>query len=277
MAKKKESDIQKVVPPAGVPSYLAPYADEAKSQAKEMAEYRVVPRVKIIQGMSEKALKDQFGEGAVIVSPGGASMAGKEETFLLNPIFFFTEFCVWSDRSDRASPSISARSFDKGSDIAARARDGQKRIELYGEVRKQGEDPPYKRRYVEHLNFVCRVQSEDPETPHPLHGQLVSVSFNRGEFNQGKNFISAVTLRSGVPLWAQRWEFSSQYRERGEKKWWGLDFAPAENPNISEEEVADCKNTCDELKKLFEAQRLIVDHSELDDDTEGETPAKTKF
>ena len=275
-----KSSITKVTP-TGVPAYLAQHM-EADHSLDAMKEYRVVPRLKIVQSTTDQALKTSFGEGSVVLAPSNtpAIMMERGQTktpmVTLVPVFFFNEFCTWKDLKDKNNelPKIIARSYDKASEIAIRANDPNKRIWKYNH-KKDGDktiavpDPngSYKARDVNHLNFLCIVYEES----HPLKGQLVTLSFARGEFGQGRNFISAVSMRR-IPLWSQVWAIGSAYRDRGDKKWFGWDYAvPGEgkSPNIKEEEVQYFMAAHNELAQLHRGGNVVVDRTD-EEATEGD-------
>lgn len=252
----KDDAVQKVEP-----TFLTQYLDEDTS-TDALNEYRVLTRVKVLQALSDTELKEEFGEGGVILSPGNALVAPKGEAFEFVPLFFFAEFCLWSDRDDPGTPAILERSFDPSSEICKKARDPNSRVEAYGD------NDQFERRYVEHLNFAGVIYGE-----HPLANTPCVLSFSRGEFGQGSNFISAIKLRKvagrQAPIWSQVWSFSSAFRDLGPKKrWFGLDFASPGQPYIDEKDAEDFHNLYLGLKEDHEKARLVVDHSEGEDTAE---------
>jgi hypothetical protein len=59
----------------------------------------------------------------------------------------------------------------------------------------------------------------------------------------------------GVPLWAQVWSFTVSLRDRGSKKWYGLDF---EGAGLIEEHLAgEYQATHEELKR--DSSRIVVE------------------
>jgi hypothetical protein len=262
MGRVDKSELSKV---KGVdPQWLSRYSEQDNSMAG-MDEYRVIPRLKIVQAMTKQELKKKFHEGGICIMPGEAQVAPPEEPFLFVPQFFFVEFCKWADREDKGT-AIVARSFDPTSDIAKRARNAELRYEAY----EDGTDKQY--RYVESLNFPGVIYGDNP-----LAGTPAVLDFSRGEFSQGRNFISAIKLRKErvgeqvvpIPLWAQVWELKSVFRDRGERKWWGWGFQPAEVSMILENESETFKATHEDLKSLFLKNKIVVDRTEGDDDGEG--------
>jgi len=255
-----------IVKVAGSANWLASVAQEDSSLAGLQA-HVIVPRMKLIQQMTDEVLKKQFGEGTCIVRPGDTVLAPPGETFFFVPLFFFVEYCKWADRKDTSNPMIIARSFDPSSDIAKRSQNSELRFEIYAEDLKVKPEKQRRYRYVEHYNFVGVVFGE-----HDLAGTEVTLSFSRGEHGQGKNFITACTMRrqeveteSGstarvpVPLWAQVWALSPSLRERNDQKWYGLDFLPGEPAIIPEELVEKHQTRHLELKEAYDQRRLVVD------------------
>ena len=258
---------------AAGPAWLAEVSDQ-ESSLDSMQEYRVIPRIKLVQGTSAMELKESFGEGAVILASTQTPIAAKGESFQVVPIFGFTQFAKWSDIKDNQSPSIFESTYDKGSDLAKRSKDPKLRTEVYGEAH---DGKPLEARYVEHLCFASMIYSKD----HPLSGAPAVLSFQRGEFFQGKNFISAMMLRkiggSQVPMHYQVWEMRSAYRDRGpDQKWWGLDFANPPMPEgveaadytgpyVTESEALQMQELYKEFKADYERNRLIVDRTDEED------------
>lgn len=261
-ASRNETAIHKV---DGIdPNYLQKYVTEDTS-LDNLKEHRVVPRLKIIQATSDTELKKTFGEGTVIVRPGDAMICKYEAEpgfFHFVPLFFFVEFAKWADLRATSGPMILDRSHDPTSQLAIKAKDFTKRNEMYDGHDKLPENERNYYRYVEHLRFIGMIYGD-----HPLVGTPVTLSFERGEWGQGKNFISAVTLRrqtvdgapSAIPLWAQVWKLMPKFREPdASRKWYGFGFEPAEQAIIAEDEADAMLALHNEFKSLFEQQRLMV-------------------
>lgn len=246
------------------PNYLQKYIEEDKS-LDHLKEHRVVPRLKIIQPTTDADLKKSFGEGTVIVRPGDAMICKYEEdpeSFDFVPLFFFVEWAKWADLRATSGPMILDRSHDPTSELAIKAKDFTKRTEVYEGHDKLPENERNYYRYVEHLRFIGIIYGD-----HPLVGTPITLSFERGEWGQGKNFISAVTLRrqsvdgvsQPVPLWAQVWKLQPKFREPdASRKWYGFGFEPADPAIIAPDEAEAMLALHTEFKTLFEQQRLMV-------------------
>jgi len=261
-ASRNETAIHKV---DGIdPNYLQKYVQEDTS-LDSLKEHRVVPRLKIIQATSDTELKKTFGEGTVIVRPGDALIC-KFETdpafFHFVPLFFFVEIAKWADIRAGSGPMILERSYNQAGELAIKAKDFTKRNELYEGHDKLPENERHYYRYVEHLRFIGLIYGD-----HPLVGTPVTLSFERGEWGQGKNFISAVTLRRqtvegtpvAIPLWAQVWKLMPKFREPdASRKWYGFGFEPAEQSIIPQDEAETMLALHKEFKDLFEQSRLMV-------------------
>ena len=253
MASSKRNDTPVEVAKVGpaMPAYLAKFQGTDTSLLA-LEEHRIVPRLKIVQAMSNTELKKEFGEGAVVVWPDRSLLARYDskdpDSFLLNPLFFFNEFAKWSDPQDSKSPPIVDRTFDKTTELARRCRSAAAdRIEPY-------EGGKY--RFTEHLNFVCRIRGGGD-----LADIAVVLQFRAGEFQTGRNLIGAMFNRK-APMWSQIWEFYPVFRERGAKKWYGLDFRVAQTPFIGEDEVEKAQEAFESFKLLHEKKVLGVDHSD---------------
>ncbi len=251
------------------PDYLAKYLPDDDS-LDSLDDYRVVPRFKIIQATTDTDLKKNFGEGSVIIRPGDAMICKFEEApskFQFVPLFFFPEWAKWRDLRG-TGPMVVDRNFDPASDIAIKSKTADTRRELYdGHENYEDKDKLYNS-YVEHLRFIGVIYGD-----HPLVGTPVTLSFERGEWGQGKNFISAVSLRRQVvdkksikvPLWAQVWELSTvHHAPDATKKWYGFHFEAAEQSIILPEEAPVMNTLHTEFKDLFAKQRLMVQDEDAD-------------
>ena len=273
MAKRTESAIKKV---EGDPTFLSKYIQDDHS-LDGMQEYRVLPVLKVVQSMSDREQKEKVGQGSCIIRPGDTILCSGQESFQVVPLYFWVDFAKWSDLKDTDSPNVMARSDSPVSDIAKLSRDPDKRLEVYpGDEAKPSSDRRHYR-YVEHLRFVVMVYGE-----HDFSGQVATLTFERGEFFTGKNFISAIQMRKTrvgddmvpVPLWAQVWQLSVGFRDRGARKWYGIDFAAADQNTILESEAPQFQAAFMEYKELQDKARLRVDDEDL---PEGETAANEEF
>ena len=254
----KDDAIQRVTPGSQIPDYLAKYAEtETKATQEMLKEHRVLPRLKLIQAMTDNALKDRVGEGSCILTPGEAMICDKKGNFYFVPVLFYDEWITMSDRKDKVSPMIRARSFDKTSEIAKKAADPKKRMEEY--------EGGFKMRHIHCLTFPGFLYGE-----HQLAGQAATLVYSKGEFGNGRTFINAVAMRR-TPIWSQVWELNPAFRDRGDKKWYGFDFQPADEPDIKAEEVDFFLAAAKEMKELLDNRRLLVVHDE-DEDEDGGVP-----
>lgn len=254
MSKRNETtEIQRVVPPAGL--MQAAKQDAANA---DLREYRVVPRVTVVQALSRE-LRKTFEEGDVVLLPGSIKLTEPEgDGFQFVPLFFFPEWITWKDRNDKDpnTMSIIDRSLDKTSVIARKAADTKLRYEGYGPIGKDG-NPSYRMRHAEHLNFIGLIYAGD------LKGTLVSLSFSRGEYRTGREFINKIIMRKQegveIPLWGQVWLVKAAQHSNDQHSWGGIDLMDAPNPFISDEDVPTHQAFHEELKRLHLAKRLIVE------------------
>lgn len=268
MAKKdrNENEIEKVDP-----SFLLQYVEEDHS-LDSMKVHVTVPRFKIIQAMTDKALKKQFGEGTAIIRPGDVFMCrhegeGLDGKFKFVPLFFFSEYCKWAVLGE--SPAVVSSSYSVTSHEAKCSVDPKKRYEVYEEDEhlEDGDKKKRRYRYVSHLRFIGMIYGD-----HQMAGTPVTLSFERGEFGRGKNFINSINMRRQiindtprkVPLWAQVWEFSVGFREKESKSWYGFDaVAPEGRSIILQDESEKFHEMHVDFGSAFEEKRLIID----DDDS----------
>lgn len=283
MSEEKASRIDTAIEKVPVnPDYLAKYTQEDTS-LDSLKEYRVVPRFKIIQATTEEELKRNFGEGSAIIRPGDVMICKHKDepnSFEFVPLFFLVEWAKWRDLRGNG-PMILDRSNDPLSEVALKAKGSNTRKELYeGHDRMQDKDKMYYSN-VEHLRFIGIIYGD-----HPLVGTPVTLSFERGEWGQGKNFISAVSLRrqmingvsTPIPLWAQVWKLSTvHHAPDATRKWYGFKFEAAAQSIINQEDAENMRSLHLEFKDLFEKQRLMVQDEEVVDVDEASVKATSEF
>lgn len=266
MAKRTESAVEKVGPDA---SYLSKFL-ETDTSLSNMDSYVIVPRFKIIQQMTDAELKKRVGEGSVIIKPGDAVVWKEgDPPFQFVPLFFFPEWTIMSDRRDKDSPMFLSRTFDPSSKIAKAAADPQLRSVPYEGHEGRPEKDQWKRRYVEHLRFIGLIYGD-----HDLVGTPVTLSFEKGEYYNGRDFISAIKYRkhlidgkrSSVPLWSQIWNFHVSLRPSDDGSWYGFDFTPPEVKIIKPEEVEEFYAQHCDLRDAHQEQRIRVDGDEHEEE-----------
>lgn len=262
--KRTETAINKV--PVN-PDYLAKYIEQDTS-LDVLKKHVIVPRFKILQATTNNDLLKNFGVGSCIVRPGDTLVAkyGEEpSTFEFVPLYFMTEYAKWRDLKG-SGPMILERSVDPGSELARKAASSDLRKELYPGMDGVPEDNKMYYSYVEHLRFIGVIYGD-----HPLAGTPVTLSFERGEWRQGKNFISAVSLRreivngesKEVPLWAQVWKFSIlHHTPTQDKKWYGFSFEAAEPNLVALDDAESMRLLHEQYKDLAAKQQLTVQDDE---------------
>lgn len=283
MEDRTKNDIEKVNPN---PGFLSKYIKKDDS-LNALKEHRTVPRFKIIQPTTDQELAKQFGVGSCIVRPGDTLVSqfeGNLKTFQFVPLFFVCEWAKWRDLKG-TGPMILERSADVGSDLARRSKSASLRKELYpGQEHIEDEKAKMYFSYVEHLRFIGVIYGD-----HPLAGTPVTLSFERGEWRQGKNFISAISMRrvvidgvsEEVPLWSQVWDLTTVFHNpEASKKWYGFKFSPATPNIITEDEASTFEALHEEFKELAAKQQLTVQDDgdgRLSKKAEGEVPQSDEF
>ncbi len=208
--------------------------------------------------------------------PDKKAKEGDRTSFEFNPQFFWVQYDKYSERDDSETPNLMGTTYDVQHEIAVKARDKERRIEIYPGHEEKKE--PWCYRYVESMNFVGEICGDNE-----FAGTACALRFQGGEHRTGKSFISATTqrrmmipgpeeiddpVRVHCPLFAQRWTFTPEWRDLGpKKKWWGLDFAPAEQPQIDDDNFEHCGEAHLEYKRLHDADVLRIDATE-DSDSE---------
>jgi hypothetical protein len=210
---------------------------------EQVGEHMTTPRLAIVQAMSEEDRKEAFGEGGVAIMPDGVKVADKGEEFVAIPLVFWPSWEVWSDINDTTAPMIEDSTQDPNSDIARRARTKEAREEMYGDG--------FKRRYVESLNFIMRIDSG------PAAGELATLSFTVGEHYTGSK-LCGMLKRRPCSIFANRISFTTALRKRNNRSWYGFDF---NNPEV--DPVVQDKEQYDKLAAMHADLSRLVDSAKI--------------
>jgi len=218
-----------------------------------VGEFMTTPRLTIIQATSEQERKENFGEGGVAIMPDGVKVADKDEEFIVIPLVFWATWEIRSDINDTTLPMIENSTQDPTSDIAKRSRGKDTREEMYGDG--------FKRKYVECLNFIVRIDSGE------AMGELATMSFSVGEHHTGSRLCGLIKRRP-CSIFANRIALKTTLRQRNNRSWYGFDFNnPDTDPVIQDKEMYD------ELSKIHESLSRLVDTNNLVVNREDETEA----
>ena len=266
MTDRNETNVVPVAPDA--PSWLD-QVPENDTSTEGMAEYRILSRLKIVQAQTDKMLRDKHGIGSIILHPADVLVAGLNQPFNITPLYFWTEYAKWRDLRDKEIPARLEVTRDKASDLARRAKDRDLRFETY--AGDEGLPPKDQRtfRYVEHLNFAVVIN----DLSHPNHGEICSLSYERGSFFTGKKFISSIMAQrpNGVsaPLYAQIWKMGVVEVNGKEGDYHVLDFEPLPQDEryVSGADFETFKREHESLKAADEANALGMAEDSADNES----------
>ena len=273
MADRDKTAVQKI---DAAPAWLAKAAEKDTSR-DSLKEHLVLPKLNIVPmqpGEKMKKYKDQYGDGALVITPHGIAIAPHDTWVKIVPLFSFTEFRQWHDRDDSESAAVIARTHDATSEIARKARSEDRREEVYGDPNRKvkGKIQPFMYQFVEHICFVCMIYDGE------ARGQAAVLEFQRGSLWMGKEFSTAIFSRAveGVecPTWAQVWEIQTTQTTRKGYTWWAIEYRNPEDGQliITDEEAASFERGYENHKEANAAQRLVVDLN--DSEVEGAVEAE---
>ena len=256
VAKREETAIEKV---KAAPAWLVDAAKEDTSK-DALKEHLVLPQLRMVPtspGERMRQYKDQYGEGALVVTPAGIAVAPHDTWVKVVPLFMFTEFRKWHDRDDAGTNAVLERTTDPTSDLAKRARNEETREEAYGDLNRmvKGKVKPFMYQYVEHLCFVVLIYDG------VARGAAASLEFQRGSLWTGKEFSTAALMRKvdGVdcPLWTQVWELQSSEKSGKGFTWWALGYRNPEDGQllITDEEAAGFREDWVTHREAHKSQR----------------------
>jgi hypothetical protein len=243
-----------------VPDYLKKRDAGTEVRGLELVtgEMEAMPNLKIIQGMSAEELKDQFGEGGVILTPLGIPIAAKGDPFFFVPIFFYPSWEKWSDVNDNDLPMVLDQSLSKSSTLANMARNPKTREQPY----EPGSRLMYS--YMEVLNFFVYIQTAGAiEAGGPGHYAIMRLS--GGEHYTGRRINSLARSRARqyrADLWNNRFEADVTLRQPGgNRKWYGPNPRDPGNPAlwfVSSEQAAEFEKMNADFQAQYEQGLLVV-------------------
>jgi hypothetical protein len=236
-----------------LPSYLS---TAPKPDLRTVQQYQLVPRLKIVQGMSDADLRKAFPPGSAIIRPDDILVAGFGQEFRAVLLFFWPSWEKWRDINDREGPPLVASTLDllDPSGIPARARSQEARLEEYPGDAEMVAEKKLKQlryyRYTESLNFALWIEEG------PAAGSMCVASFARGGHNIGAKLCTYI-MRREVPWGAARCVFSVGERTNAKRQtWYQLFFRPPEEPFTSADLFAKLRPIAEGLERAH-AQKII--------------------
>lgn len=252
---EESRDIMKVDSSA-LPAHLQKAAGERKG-LEDVGQFQTVPRIGLVQANSKKERREQFGEGALVIFPDGLLAAAPGDELVVIPIVFFPTWEVWSDIDDDSTPFVEEVSYDPRSEIAARSKNKNQRVEKYGD------EGQFKRKFVESINVICMIDSG------PSQGEVAVLSFNGWNHRVGRRLASMLKRRP-CDIFGNRVAVKSYHEDGGKYEFYGLELNnPTEEDGgafVQDAELfAKCEKLHTELDEMVKAQKIGVfrdDHDE---------------
>lgn len=175
-----------------LPSYLTTHGAEGAEERLEIQ--TTTPRLKVIQSMTDRDIKKEFGEGALLCMPDQILVAGAGEPVVAIPIFRWVSWQTWLDINeggDEPTPVL-AESFDAAGDIAARSRNPNEREGVDGEGRRVS--------HRECIHFIFRIDEG------PAEGVVAVYSWMRAGHKHGAKLARYTDRQgaNGVGIYANR-------------------------------------------------------------------------
>jgi len=240
---------------------------------EDLSQFVTPPRVKIVQKQASAMLLERFTPGDVIIVPQQvlvAPIARNEKgkvldtgvPFFFTPVFFFPEWCLWNPIKMKGSlPAIRERSLDPKSPIAVKS----KSVATWKEPCPENRECDC--RYVEHLNFVCVLASDE----HELAGTPIVLSFSRAEHKSGSNLASLIKLRR-APIYGCQFMGVVGHRTNSQGDWFGIDAVnPAGDSGITPFVMDETRFKAlaalhEEMRTAHESAKIRVDYDEAEEE-----------
>lgn len=254
-----------------LPAHLQLQPGEESMGLKLLNQYRIPPRLKIVQGQSKPELKQEFPEGSVICMPQKlpvAAMVFDEATkrfapnsvpFTFTPLFFFVEYFCFNPIKLSHLTAIRDRSIDPKSAVARAAKKKETREQVCPDD-KEGKEMM---RFREALTFCIHITDVEA-----LWGVPVTMSFMGGEYGTGQRFIGDIGLRHNPYIFGNVFQAFTALRNKDNNWWYGYNTtAPAPGTVSQWVEDADVFNWYKEehltLQQAYDDNMLMTD---IDDD-----------
>jgi len=269
MSKKKDisTDITKI----GVDNLPSFMQDEKVTGLESLKEFIVPPRIKVIQKAAGEELLSTFSAGDVILSPlnavitemerdnKGRPVEGSKTSFQFVPIFFYPEWATVNPIQMKGQlPFLRYRTTDPADPVVTKAKNPGLRSEPCPE------DPEYKIRHVEYLNFIVALYN------HPLGIEPVIMNFSKGEWSSGSKFASLLKMRR-APMYGCVFEAVVGLRHGQLGDWYGFNITnPDEgSPWVDEDNYEVFKKLHIQFAEYHKESRLRS-QIEPDEDTPDE-------
>jgi hypothetical protein len=244
MAKQseKKSDVT-VYEPAELPDYLN---TESPEGIGTVGEYQTTPRIKIVEGMSSPELKDEYGEGTLVVMPDGVPVAKVSEPFQAIPVIFWPSWVKYSDLKDTSSAVRVAQTLDPRSELAQLSRNHETRRVPYDN------QPDMFWTHSENLNFIIEICTG------PAEGMVAALEYSRGRYLVGQR-LCGYLKRRGCHIYANRLQFESgRTTNRQNQSWYEVDFVAGNPPFVSKNDIERLAKLHSELQRVYDAGEIGV-------------------
>jgi hypothetical protein len=180
--------------------------------------YASIPRIKLLQAMSDADLKREHGEGAVLLAPDNLLVAegpNKDrrtgEPFVVIPLAFATTYERRAVHGGDSPLFVLEATRDDRSPLAMECRNPDSREVM-------GADGKVIEKKYEVLNVVCLIDSGQQA------GQFGVMSFASSGMRDGRKFADRVSrLRAGYKCYLQRVALRVSDRKDEKNTWYGFD------------------------------------------------------
>lgn len=206
--------------------------------------YQTTPRIKIVEAMSDAAIKDEYGEGSLLVMPDGVLIAKYGESFGAVPLLFWPSWTKLADINDTQNAIRVEHTLDPQSELAKLCKNPASRKVEYEN------QPGFFYTHIESLNFVIEIQDGDAA------GMVAALEYNRGRYVVGARLCGYLKRRN-VHIYGNRLTMSAGRRtNRAGQTWYEVDFVSGNPAFVGESELARLNGVHDELKTVYNAGEI---------------------
>lgn len=243
MTTKKKNDEQQemaLATTADAPAYLTQYGAEGAEERLEIQS--ATPRLKAVQPMTDREIKSEHGEGAIVCMPDSLLVAEPGQAVTVIPVWRWLSWQTWADPNDRdAEIPVLAEDFDPGSELARKARNPREREE------------PYEGGVLTHRECIHMILSIEDG---PAAGLCAVHSWMRAGHKHGAKLsrhIDRMGEAKRVPIYGNRIRLVAvEETNANNQTYWVVVGRPDDAPFVAEDRIAAMRDLYKGFQKLHE-------------------------
>ena len=211
--------------------------DQQAEGVDKLSSHQQLSWLKIMQYMTNPELRDEHGQGSIVITPENLTVADAGTTISVVPCYFWPEFQKRADPRDKSAWIIET-STDTKSDVASKCR-----IPRYTESYQQGSES-YEYSYITSLNFYFEIRSG------AATGMAGVLPFSKGSYKIGTQIQSHLRRTSqqyGAPLFSNLLDLKTVELKGGRGSYWAPQYS------VPETKFVQSRADVDRLREVYRA------------------------